>query len=223
MYIIIMITEMVVMYTLGYYFGSSMWIYGIMIFGFQMLIKYGNERIYLEVIEDYPVHDCIKELKFKFLFIKLVKLSNKGIPREMYFYVKAYYISLWLYSVTIIICYFLDEDMANFIGIVYLIIIYIIGMICDFVMLRKSFRSRFKLLNIYNIKYLFLPGDEPYPRKIGTCYVINAYKKRRKRFATIQILETGEIKKKVLMEGKLHESEKWVYSVFEICKVYYIV
>ena len=45
MYIIIMITEMVVMYTLGYHFGSSMWIFGIMIFGFQMLIKYGNEYI----------------------------------------------------------------------------------------------------------------------------------------------------------------------------------
>ena len=31
----------------------------------------------------------------------------------------------------------------------------------------------------------------------GTCYVINAVKKGRKRFATIQILETGESLEKV--------------------------
>lgn len=203
------------------YMPFLLWVVAIILL--QMSFEYGNERLYLEIIEDYPIQECVKPKRMKILFKKLDKLSYKGIPKEMYYseIIKVY--GLVIYSVILVVLIFRDKHYASLCGIIYMGIVGALTIFCGFLMKKKSFLARYKILNKHNIKYIFLPGDEPYPRKIGTCYVINAYKKRRKRFATIQILETGEIKKKVLMEGKLHESEKWVYSVFEICKVYYIV
>ena len=34
---------------------------------FQMSFETGNERIYLEIIEDYPIQDCVKPKRFKFI------------------------------------------------------------------------------------------------------------------------------------------------------------
>ena len=62
--------------------------------------------IYLEVIEDYPIEDCIKPEKFKFLFKKLNTLSYKDIPKEMYFSSIAEYIGFWIYTVLGLIVFF---------------------------------------------------------------------------------------------------------------------
>lgn len=38
-----------------------------------MSFETGNERIYLEIIEDYPIQDCVKPKRFKFIYKKLNK------------------------------------------------------------------------------------------------------------------------------------------------------
>ena len=50
-----------------------------------MSFETGNERIYLEILEDYPIQDCVKPKRFKFIYKKLNKLSYKDIPKEMYY------------------------------------------------------------------------------------------------------------------------------------------
>ena len=60
-----------------------LWVMSLILF--QMSYEKGNEHIYLEAIEDYPVQDCVKPKKFRFLYKKLNKLSYKGIPKEMYY------------------------------------------------------------------------------------------------------------------------------------------
>ena len=60
-----------------------LWVMSLMMF--QMSYESGNEQIYLEAIEDYPIQDCVEPKKFRFLYKKLNKLSYKGIPKEMYY------------------------------------------------------------------------------------------------------------------------------------------
>ena len=53
-----------------------LWVMSLMMF--QMSYESGNEQIYLEAIEDYPIQDCVEPKKFRFLYKKLNKLSYKG-------------------------------------------------------------------------------------------------------------------------------------------------
>lgn len=88
---------------------------------------------------------------------------------------------------------------------------------------KKSFLAHYKVLNIHNIKFLFLPENEPYPRKYGKCQIISESSRGKRTFVTVKVLETGEIIEKVLLHGKKKQGDNPVYSIYEICKVYYIV
>ena len=88
---------------------------------------------------------------------------------------------------------------------------------------KKSFIARYKILNKKNIKYVFLPNDEPSPRKIGDCQIIAETKKLKKTFVTVRMLETGEIKERVLQTSKKRQGNDSVYCLYEICMVFYIV
>ena len=85
------------------------------------------------------------------------------------------------------------------------------------------FIERYKVLNQQNIRYVFWPNDEPAPRKIGNCQIIEETKKLKKTFVTVRMLETGEIKERVLLQGEKKQGDNSVYSIYEICKVFYIV
>ena len=63
------------------YMPFLLWVVAIILL--QMSFEYGNERLYLEIIEDYPIQECVKPKRMKILFKKLDKLSYKGIPKEM--------------------------------------------------------------------------------------------------------------------------------------------
>lgn len=45
------------------YIAASLWVMSVILF--QMSYERGNEHIYLEVIEDYPIKDCVKPKQFK--------------------------------------------------------------------------------------------------------------------------------------------------------------
>ena len=47
----------------------SIWVMAILVM--DMSIRYGNKRVYIEIIEDYPLEDCIKPYKYRFLFQNL--------------------------------------------------------------------------------------------------------------------------------------------------------
>lgn len=203
------------------YIAASLWVMSIILF--QMSFEYGNERIYLEIIEDYPIQDCVKPRKFKFLYKNLNRLSYKYIPKEMYYCetFKAY--GFIIYSILTIVLIFIDEYIASLIGGIYVGFFCMLSLICSLALKKKSFTERYKILNKQNIRYVFLPNDEPSPRKIGNCQIIAETKKLKKTFVTVRMLETGEIKERVLLQGKKKQGDNSVYSIYEICKVFYIV
>lgn len=199
----------------------SIWVMAILVM--DMSIRYGNKRVYIEIIEDYPLEDCIKPYKYRFLFQNLSRLSYKDIPKEMYFSEVIIYVGFGVYSFIGFITLFVDELLCVIIGVIYFGVVYGIYMAGIFVMIRKSFLSRFIKLNKHNLKFLFLPENKPYPRNVGKCKVIQECKRGKKVFAKVKILDTGEIIEKVLLRGKIRQNSSSVYSVYEICNVYYIV
>lgn len=198
-----------------------MWVMSIILF--QMSFEAGNEQIYLEIIEDYPVEDCVKPQKFKFLYKKLSKLSNKNIPKEMYYCETIKVYGFIIYSILAFCMYFIDEYLASLFGGIYIGLYCMLSLLNGFVLKKKSFIERYKILNKHNIRYLFLPNDESQPQKIGSCQIVAATKKLKRTFVTVRLLETGEIKERVLLSGKKRQGNDSVYSLYEICKVFYIV
>ena len=198
-----------------------MWVMSIILF--QMSFESGNERIYLEVIDDYPIEDCVKPQRFKFMYKKLGELSNKNIPKEMYYCETIKVYGFIIYSILAFCMYFIDEYIASLIGGIYIGFYCILSLLSSLVLKKKSFIARYKILNKKNIKYVFLPNDEPSPRKIGDCQIIAETKKLKKTFVTVRMLETGEIKERVLQINKKRQGNDSVYCLYEICMVFYIV
>ena len=83
-----------------------LWVMSLILF--QMSYEKGNEHIYLEAIEDYPVQDCVKPKKFRFLYKKLNKLSYKGIPKEMYYCETIKVYGFIIYSISAFVMLFID-------------------------------------------------------------------------------------------------------------------
>ena len=177
----------------------------------------------LEIIEDYPIQDCVKHQKFKFLYKKLNKLSCKGIPKEMYYCETMQVYGFIIYSILAVIVFFIDKQWTCLLGVIYIAFYGVLGLLSAGILKRKSFIARYKLLNKYNIRYLFWPENEPYPKRIGKCKIESVFRRRRKVFATVKILETGEVKNKVLVLGESKHEGDTVYILHEICNVYYIV
>ncbi len=65
----------------------------------------------------------------------------------------------------------------------------------------KSFIDHYKIMNRYNFKFYILPDGEPYPCKVGKCEIVKTYKKKRKTFATVRMLDDGEMISDVLVSG----------------------
>lgn len=191
----------------------------------QMSYYYGNERIYLEIIEDYPIADCIKPRRCKFLFRKLDKLSYKDIPKEMYYSELTRIIGFSIYSIVVVFLLLLSEDthLACLVGYVYIWWEIFVIILSGIILSRKTFLARYKRLNRYNFKYLFLSENKPYPHKVGMCKVVRERKRGKIILVTVSIIETGEIKEKVLLQGGKRVGKEPVYSLYEICKVYYII
>ena len=197
-----------------------LWIMSLVLF--QMSYGRGNEHIYLEAIEDYPIQDCIEPKKFKFLYKKLNKLSYKGIPRELYYCETIKVYGFIIYSILAFIMVFIDKEVTYWLGGGYIVFYAVLSILSAEILTKKSFFARYKLLNRYNVKYLFLP-KEHYPKIIGKCQIESVFRRRRKVFATVKILETGEVKNKVLVLGESKHEGDTVYILHEICNVYYIV
>lgn len=91
-----------------------LWVMSLILF--QMSYEKGNEHIYLEAIEDYPVQDCVKPKKFRFLYKKLNKLSYKGIPKEMYYCETIKVYGFIIYSISAFVMLFIDIQMTYWLG-----------------------------------------------------------------------------------------------------------
>lgn len=199
----------------------SLWVLSVIMF--QMSFETGNERIYLEIIEDYPIKDCVKPRRFKFLYKKINRLSYKDIPKEMYYCETIKVYGFIVYSALVIPMFFINEYLASLFGGIYIGFYAMLSMLSAYLLKRKGFVARYKLLNRYNIKYLFLPDNEPYPKNIGKCQIMSETKRGGRTFVTVKILETGEVKERVLLQGKERQGNNSVYSIYEICNVFYIV
>lgn len=199
----------------------SIWLMAI--YALNMSIKYGNKKVYQEVIDDYPIEDCVKPQKIKFMFKYINNFCSTGIPKEMYVseLIKCMGFGIYTFAGALSLCF--NEKVSAVIGIFYFIISYGINLICIFIMIKKSFLSRYKILNIHNFKFLILGINGPYPKKIGRCQIVQEYRRKRKKIVTVRMLDTGELREKVLMQGEKRLGDNPIYSIYEICKVYYIV
>ena len=203
------------------YIAASLW--GMSVILLQMSYERGNEHIYLEVIGDYPIKDCVKPKQFKLWYRKLNKLSIKDIPKEMYYCESIRIYGFIIYSLALLGVVFVNEYVASVIGAVYIGFISVLSILSGLMMTKRSFLERYKILNKYNIKYMFLPENEPYPRKLGKCQILKESRRGKRTFVTVIMLETGEVKERVLLQGKKKQGDNPIYSIYEICKVYYIV
>ena len=121
------------------YMAVSIWLMAVLALDMSIRDERTKPIIYLEVIEDYPIEDCIKPEKFKFLFKKLNTLSYKDIPKEMYFSSIAEYIGFWIYTVLGLIVFLKNSYMASILGIIYFVVVYaIMGIGSCLIMVRKS-------------------------------------------------------------------------------------
>lgn len=203
------------------YIAASLWVMSIILF--QMSYERGNEHIYLEVIEDYPIKDCVKPKQFKAWYRKLNKLSIKDIPKEMYYCETIRIYGFIIYSLALLGVIFVNEYAASVMGAMYIGFISVLSILSGWRMTKRSFLERYKILNKHNIKYMFLPDNEPNPRKLGKCQIISEARRGKRTFVTVKVLETGEVKEQVLLQGKKKQGDNPIYSIYEICKVYYIV
>ena len=199
----------------------SVWV--LAIWALKISVDEGGQLLLLEIIEDYPKEDCIKPSKFKFLFKKMNKLSSNGIPKELYYSKLVKFVGLWIYTLVGIVAIIFSEKIAVEVGCVYLLIAYGIDIIITFIAKRKSFLKRYKKINIHNFMYLFNGADEPYPRMRGKCKIVSEYKKRKHKYVTVMMLDTGEVKENILFPGNKRQGKEPVYSLYEICKVFYII
>ena len=198
-----------------------LWVMSLILF--QMSYEKGNEHIYLEAIEDYPVQDCVKPKKFRFLYKKLNKLSYKGIPKEMYYCETIKVYGFIIYSILAFVMLFIDIQMTYWLGGAYITLYVGLSLLSAGILKRKSFIARYKLLNRYNLKYLLGPEDEPYPKPVGKCRIESVFRRGRKVFAVVRMKDTGEEKNRVLVLGKKEHNRDTFYILYEICNVYYIV
>ena len=59
--------------------------------------------------------------------------------------------------------------------IIYIVFYAVLSLLTAGILKRKSFIARYKEVNRYNVKYLFWPDNEPYPKMIGKCRIEKMY------------------------------------------------
>ena len=189
--------------------------------GVESTINDVNPKHHQGVVKDYPREDCIKPpAQVQFLF-KKVDTRLKDIPKEMYYSTIIQSIGFVVYTIVVIFVALLwGQYVGTIIGIIYLVISEGIVSFLQSRMENKSFRQRYKKLTGYNLKYYLISSDNSDPTEIGTCTIVSWYEKRKRKIATV--VETGEVIKDVLIDGSLCEDENAVYTLYEICKLYYL-
>lgn len=55
------------------------------------------------------------------------------------------------------------------------------------------------------------------------CKIVSEYRKGKRTYVTVKMLDTGEVKRKILFPGNKRQGEDPTYSLYEICKVLYII
>ena len=191
--------------------------------GVESTINDVNPKHHQGVVKDYPREDCIKPpAQVQFLF-KKVDTRLKDIPKEMYYSTIIQSIGFVVYTIVVIFVALLwGQYVGTIIGIIYLVISEGIVSFLQSRMENKSFRQRYKKLSGYNLKYYLISSDNSDPTEIGTCTIVSWYEKRKRKIATVKVVETGEVIKDVLIDGSLCEDENAVYTLYEICKLYYL-
>ena len=187
--------------------------------GVESTINDVNPKHHQGVVKDYPREDCIKPpAQVQFLF-KKVDTRLKDIPKEMYYSTIIQSIGFVVYTIVVIFVALLwGQYVGTIIGIIYLVISEGIVSFLQSRMENKSFRQ----LTGYNLKYYLISSDNSDPTEIGTCTIVSWYEKRKRKIATVKVVETGEVIKDVLIDGSLCEDENAVYTLYEICKLYYL-
>lgn len=188
-----------------------------------MGIDNGVLLLYKEIITDYPAEYCVKPRLFKKIFEIYQTHPNKGVPREIYYGESIQFIGFWIYTIIAFGVLFFDSIIAFGLGIIYFLFMVVVSMWELSFSTSKSFKARYKILNRYNIKYIFFTTNVPNPRKVGKCRVVETYKKRRKIFATIKMLDDQECIRNVLFAGSEKQGRDPIYQLYEICKVKYII
>lgn len=191
--------------------------------GVESTINDVNPKHHQGVVKDYPREDCIKPpAQVQFLF-KKVDTRLKDIPKEMYYSTIIQSIGFVVYTIVVIFVALLwGQYVGTIIGIIYLVISEGIVSFLQSRMENKSFRQRYKKLTGYNLKYYLISSDNSDPTEIGTCTIVSWYEKRKRKIATVKVVETGEVIKDVLIDGSLCEDENAIYTLYEICKLYYL-
>ena len=191
--------------------------------GVESTINDVNPKHHQGVVKDYPREDCIKPpAQVQFLF-KKVDTRLKDIPKEMYYSTIIQSIGFVVYTIVVIFVALLwGQYVGTIIGIIYLVISEGIVSFLQSRMENKSFRQRYKKLTGYNLKYYLISSDNSDPTEIGTCTIVSWYEKRKRKIATVKVVETGEVIKDVLIDGSLCEDENAVYTLYEILKLYYL-
>lgn len=179
---------------------------------------------YREIISDYPREQCVKPKFLKWMFPFNGDHPDKELPKEIYIMGIEIFLSLVLHTVLLPAMFLMGEDGPE---LAFSFLVWD-GVFVMFMLLRgsyKGFIDHYKIMNRYNFKFYILPDGEPYPCKVGKCEIVKTYKKKRKTFATVRMLDDGEMISDVLVSGngKKEKGGNIRYQMYEICKEKYII
>ena len=187
-------------------------------------VHYEFPSFYRQIISDYPREQCVKPKFLKWMFPFNGDHPDKELPKEIYIMGIELFLSLILHTM-LLPAMFLMGEYGSGLAFSFLMWDGVFGIFMLFRGSYKSFIDHYKIMNRHNFKFFFWPNEGPYACKIGKCEIVKTYKKKKKTFVTVRILEGGEMISDVLLSGsgKKEKEGNIRYQMYEICKVKYII
>lgn len=183
-------------------------------------------RTYLEWKNTYPDNKTYSPIILKKMFWWIYE--SEKLPKC--FLIQAYLMMglLDIYTILFLLLEITNSTISSlYLSFSYIILSVMLILYVEFDVFKDFFLQRFKIINKYNIRYLFpitynSTSKWPISNSMGKCKIINTYKKGKKIYASIKMHENEMIYENVLLASGLKEGNKNSYKLYEICYVKYI-
>jgi hypothetical protein len=181
------------------------------------LFNYGNKTVFGETIDTYPDLDRVNPRHLSFIWQPLKLMSDKSIPREMYFSDVFLCVVFIIYSV---ILFATNLKLKILVCKFYFTLFICTLIISRLIIAIKAFLNQYKKITRKNLIYLFNTNDKAVPRVVGKCKIICGNNKKRCFIATV-VDHNNQIIDRVIVNKKLCERNV-DYTLYELHGVYYV-
>ena len=181
------------------------------------LFHHGNVTVFQETVDTYPDRQRITPRYFQFIWKPLYPISDKQIPREIYY--------TDLFVCAVFVCYtlalvlFWNHEILPVIA-KHCLGLYIFSLIVSRLgVIYKAHLAKYKCLTCKNLRYLFDLNDESTPSVIGACKIIGVSRKSKKY--VVSVIANDQLFERVIIEKNAYRGENTRYMLYEFHGVYY--